>query len=280
VRRPALAGVLLALGAGGGSVAAEAGIDADITPGRYSFEAGAEVFSWREYEDSGRRLLSENGPRFRLSAAYGNFLTAPAGLLFDVGVTGQTGDVDYDGQDNSGRSVATTTRYRGYGVKAQAGYRRPFARAGLAIDVFGALELTGWRREIHSGVNAIGQSVGGFIEDYTVVSGRLGFGLTHPAGHVPARLAVGLKVPLDIDEDVVVSGRRVALEPGRRVSAFASWQLSLAPATDGTPFGTYLHLYWNAHRFDRSPARATGDLSVWQPESHMDEIGLALGVKY
>lgn len=247
-------------------------------PGRLSFEAGAEGFSWREY-DQGRRLLAETGPRLRLSAAYGNVLTATSGLLFDLSITGQAGEVDYDGQDNSGRFVASNTRYRGYGARLETGYRHLLSSGG-AIDVFGGLDLAGWRRDIRSGVNSLGFAVAGFIEDYTVLSGRLGLGLLHSAGRAPARLAVGAILPVDIEEDLSVRGRGITLEPARRASAFASWQLSLSPTVDGTPFGTYLHFYWESLRFGASPARAVDDLSVWQPRSHMDEIGLALGMRY
>ena len=165
-------------------------------------------------------------------------------------------------------------------MAAQLGYRRPLPRAALAVDVFGGLDLSHWRRDIRSGVNSAGLPVAGFTEDYTVVSGRLGLGLMHAAGQAPARLAAGVRLPFDVNERVAIGGRRVALEPGRRASAFFSWQLSLAPGSDGAPFGTYLHLSWETYRFDRSPARAIGSLSVWQPESHMDEIALTLGMRY
>ncbi len=277
MRRTALAGVLLAALAGGAEVS-QAAVDDGLTPGRFSVEAGAEAFNWREY-DSGQRLLSETGPRLRLSAAWGNVLTASSGLLFEVGVSGQIGEVDYDGQDNRGRFVASETRYYGYEAEAQTGYRHRLS-GEMAVDVFGGLNFTAWRRDIHSSVNSQGQAVAGFVEDYTVLSGRLGAGLMHSAGRLPARLALGAILPLDIDEELTIRGRRITLEPGRRVSGFASWQLSLAPAADGTPFGTYVRFYWKAHRFDASPARAVDDLSVWQPESHMDEIGLVLGMKY
>jgi hypothetical protein len=272
VRPAALACLLCALSVCAGEADA-------AEPGRLSFEAGAEGFSWREY-DQGRRLLAETGPRLRLSAAYGNVLTATSGLLFDLSITGQAGEVDYDGQDNSGRFVASHTRYHGYGVEAQVGYRHDLSAAGLALDVFGGLNLTGWRRDIRSGVNSLGQAVAGFVEDYTILSGRLGIGLLHSAGSIPARLVVGATLPVDIDEDLAVRGRSITLHPGRRTSAFASWQLSLAPAVDGSPFGTYLRLYWESRRLDPSPARAVDDLSVWQPESHMDVFGLVLGMKY
>lgn len=282
MRIPAFtATLLLALSAGAESVVAAMQADAEsIAAARLSVEAGAGLFNWREYDGAGQRLLAERGPRYRLGAGYGNFTTASAGLLFDATATGYVGAIDYDGQDNSGRFVATDTHYRGYVAAAQFGYRHPLPRAALAVDVFGGLDLAHWRRDIRSGMNAIGLPVAGFVEDYTVVSGRLGLGLMHPAGRMPARLAAGARLPFEVDEEVVIGGRRVALEPGRRASAFFSWHLSLAPGRDGAPFGTYLHLSWETYRFDRSPARAIGSLSVWQPESHMDEIALTLGMRY
>lgn len=281
MRVPAFVAILLALSAGAESVAAAAPTGGEgIAAARLNLEAGAALFSWREYDGAGQRLLAERGPRYRLGAGYGNFTTASTGLLFDATAIGYVGDVDYDGQDNGGRFVATETRYRGYAAAARFGYRHPLPRAALAVDVFGGLDLAHWRRDIRSGVNAVGLPVAGFSEDYTVISGRLGLGLMHAAGRTPARLAAGVRLPFDVDEDVAIGGQRVALEPGRRPSAFLSWHLSLAPGSDGAPFGTYLHLSWETYRFDRSPARAIGSLSVWQPESRMDEIALTLGMRY
>ena len=257
--------------------------DAGATPAaaamRFSLELGAEHFRWQEFDDQGIRLLSEHGLRYAADAALHNFTRVDTGPLFMVTLRGYGGSVDYDGQDTSRRFVGTRTVYGGYGAEAAGGYRIVRASAPLSFDLTAGLGMDRWERSIRGGINAAGLAVAGFVEDYTITYARLGVALGH-AGALHGRLNVGFRLPLRNVEDVVIGGEDIELRPGKQGTAYAAYRLSLLPHASGEPFGAYLRFSYDSYRFARSPSRVAGSLAVWQPESDMDVLGIALGFSY
>ncbi len=249
-------------------------------PLRLALELGAEHFHWREFGDDGRRLLTEQGPRYGAAVSLHNLMRREEGVLFALTLRGTTGVVDYDGQDSGGRFVASETAYGGYRLEAMGGYRFEPATAVRFFDVAAAVGLDRWERDIRSSRNAAGAAVSGLVEDYRIVYARFGIGAAHAGGPMPGYLSAGVHLPLSTRERVTVAGTPVTLAPGRDPSLFLAYRLSLRPADDGAPFGTYLRISYDSYRFKRSPVRAAGDLSVWQPESDMDVFGIALGFSY
>lgn len=248
--------------------------------GRFGVDAGLDVFRWREYE-AGQRLLAETGTRYRLRASLDSLTGRSRGLVHSVAVSLHGGTVDYDGQDTNGRFVGSRTAYRGGQVDGWLAYRHPVRGGRLAMDVGGGLDWARWERDIRSGRNALGEQVGGFAETYEVATARAGVSLLRPgATGLAQRVAFGLRLPLDVKERVTVRGERIRLAPTRNPAPWAEWELSLAPAAGGQPFGTYLRLHWQQHRFGRSPARQTTRFMVWQPKSRMDELGIAIGRRF
>lgn len=244
-------------------------------------DIGIEHFRWQEYDDQGTRLLTEHGPRFVFSATLDNLSRQDSGVVLATRLSGYLATVDYDGQDTGRRFVGTETEYRGWDFRIDGGWRfADLVGGAAALDLFGGLGMEQWTRDIRGGVNALGLPVQGLVEDYTVRYFRFGLGLAH--NHVPPQgyLTLGFRRPLSIDEDVALAGSPLLLHPGKRISSFVSYKVSLLPDALGRPFGMYLRLSYENYRFGRSDVATVGNLLVWQPRSHLDRYGFAIGYSF
>ncbi len=274
-----LCGLLMAVH-GGISDAASAAAGASPTDARLALEGGMESFRWREFDDDGRRLLTEQGPRFVLGAALGNFLHADAGPIFEMRLGGHVGEVDYDGQDNNGRFVGTVSDYSGWYGEVNGGYRFPDFVEGVSIDLFGGVGLDNWRREINGGVDSIGQSVAGFAEDYNVAYLRCGIGIALHGASPGGYFQLGFRKPRSIGEQVAIQGQTLDLSPDERASGFLSYQVALgAPRAEGAA-GSYVKFYYAGYRLGKSEIEQVGSSQVWQPRSEVDTLGVVLGFHY
>jgi hypothetical protein len=240
-----------------------------------ALEAGAENFRWREIDDNGQRLLTEQGPRFVYGATLGNFLHAATGIIFEMHLGGRLGEVDYDGQDNNGRFVGTVTDYSGWYGEVNGGYRFAHFIKGAAVDVFGGLGLDNWRREITGGANSIGQSVSGFTEEYGVDYLRYGIGILLRDASPGGYLQLGFRRPYSISEKADINGGTIVLAPGETASAFLSYRVSFGKAA-----ASYVKFYYSGYRLKKSPIVDIGSNFVWQPRSEMDTVGVTLGYIY
>lgn len=274
----ALGGLLVAVH----GVASHAASDpvASAKDARLSFEVGAESFRWREHDDDGRRLLTEQGPRFMAGAALGNFLHADSGPIFEMRVGRHLGEVDYDGQDNNGRFVGTVSDYSGWFGEVNGGYRFPDFVEGVSIDLFGGAGLDHWHREINGGINSIGQSVAGFTEDYGVAYLRCGIGIALHGASPGGYLQLGFRKPRSVSEQVRLQGQTIDLSPGENASAFISYQVALGALREEGAAGAYLRFYYAGYRFGKSETEQVGTSQVWQPRSDSDTLGVALGFHY
>jgi hypothetical protein len=250
---------------------------------RLAFEAGAENFRWREIDDNGQRLLTEQGPRFVYGATLGNFLHADTGIIFEMHLGGYLGEVDYDGQDqssspdpaDSGHYVGTVADYSGWYGEVNGGYRFADFIKGVSIDLFGGLGLDNWRREINGGVNSIGQSVSGSTEDYGVDYLRYGIGISLRDASPGGYLQLGFRRPYSISEKAQINGGTIVLSPGETASAFLSYRISLGRAAT-----SYVKFYYSGYRLKKSPTVNIGSSFVLQPRSEMDTVGVTLGYIY
>ena len=103
-----------------------------------SVQFGVQSFRWREFGDTGERLLQEKGARFSIGAAFDNFRREDSGVLYGINGKIYLGSVDYDGQTQSGTPATSDVAYVGLNIEAQGGYR---IGQRIGLDVFGALGM-------------------------------------------------------------------------------------------------------------------------------------------
>jgi hypothetical protein len=267
--------------------------DGAWNPHRYSLDFGVEIFRWQEFgtfndgailsptgASSDQRLLTEQGPRFSLAASVNNLTRRERGLIYSGAVKIVGGEVQYDGQDDTGTHVSTDSRYGGWSADTGIGYRVMAVSGAYTVDLSAGAGTERWRRNVLSGQNALGFRTSGGAEDYVVDYWRADVGFPHRLNVSDAYLSIGVKMPFTIDEDVNIGGQPIRLHPGKQAWLDVSYELSLFPGRDGEPFGTYVKLFYGGYRFGKSPAEPAASLLVWQPESKMDVIGLSLGFSY
>lgn len=247
--------------------------------GRLGFEAGVENFRWQEFGDGGDRLLTEQGPRLLLYALVDNRYRDKPGVLYSARLGGFAGNVDYDGQDSNAVFVSTNTSYQGWNGELTGGYRSFTGDGGYAVDLIGSVGADLWRRNLDNSINANGQPVSGYREEYRVGYARLGVGLARWHGGGMSYMQLGFKYPFSIDEDVEVSGQDVTLSPGEEWSGFASYKITF-DNSNGAPGSNYVMFYYDSYRLDSSPSKSVSSGSIRQPTSNMDRFGVMIGYAY
>lgn len=239
---------------------------------RTSIGIGAEYFSWREFGDSGDRLLKETGPRLVATLN----VDRAQDSRWEYGFRGRlySAKVDYDGQTmETGEPVATRTDYSGASMEMNftrfsgdgAGGRSPwFFRFGFGLDA--------WRRNILAS-----GTVSGYVERYRTAYSRFGPGYD---GLSRWELWGGIRLPFWTRETADLShigGSNLQLEPQGDFSLFAILRYGLAPHLE-------LHAYYDSYRFKKSDPVA-GTLNgengnFYQPESWQDTIGAYVAYRF
>lgn len=262
--RAALALILGAVGLAGwtSAVAAE----------RTMFYLGSEYYSWREYDDSGTRILEESGPRYFLGISDTKEMAPHWEMTFDMRM--YAARVSYEGQTNSTPPQPFTTHTDYHGLSAELttiGFLNDES-APQRWGVLGTLGVDAWQRDINSKL-----TVAGYTETYHISYGRLGLAVVGNAW----RLEGGVKYPFATHEAVGLSAvgyDNAALSPTPAISAFASahyridsrWQI----------IG-----YYDSYRFDKSPVKTltSGGIpvgTVWQPKIEQDRYGLGFSYQF
>lgn len=249
---------------------------------------GTEWFQWEEFSRSGDSLLTEEGPRFTVGGYWGNELKVQQGAYYLGEADLYLGRVDYDGETiESGEAVNTETDYLGLRGEFWAGYRFSGPGAeGMSFDLMGSLGMDRWLRSLADSRLDDGTQVVGYDEVYTILYGRIGAGLFARSGDWRGRLFGGLKRPLLTDEVAELSeigcSNDLNLEPEGRNSWFVGFDNRFA-LDSGREMR--LNLYYDSYRFDESdydistcPGSPPG--AYVQPESHMDTIGVELGLTF
>jgi hypothetical protein len=238
--------------------------------------AGMDLFRWQEYDSNQSRLLSEQGLRLSLQAGWDDILASHHSGKINLLARLYSGDINYDGQTQSsidptknGIFVSSTSRYDGLGVEIEGlhplkGSYDNALLLGLGIDI--------WRRDIQESIDAQGDLIGGTTEDYRVLYSRLGLLWQNhgPYGH--SQIRAGIKYPLRIDEQVI----GITLHPGRNISLFTSYRLSLNDHRNTT-----ITIYYDSLRLNSSPVVTDQNGDPWlQPQSQQDSIGIMIGIPF
>jgi hypothetical protein len=250
-----------------------------FTRGDMDVYALAESFTWREFNDAGGQLLKESGPRYGVGFAYAHEF--PNHLTLKPRIELNGGSVDYDGQNQVGVPVTTTTNY--FGVKFEfdlAGRIRP--SQGFVLEPFAGIGIRSWARDIKDGTAADGSLAIGYTESWSTFYGRLGVRGEQSFGQGNNMfLLAGVKLPVrttNYIDDTNISSEAITLKPGNKPSLFAEAGVKLQIFK--------ISAFYDSMRFKKSPIVITYDTFVggfvgyYQPKSESDMIGLKIGASF
>ena len=260
------------------------------------FSGGLEAYHLREIESTGTRLLSETGNRYTMSIFIDSAdqLRNTTPLIFHVEASGYFGRVNYDGKSQSIDPVQSNiplksnTTYQGGRVEGLLGYQFDLSNSSRAFEFLGGLGTDFWNRHIDSTVTNTGVFVSGIDETYRVYYGKAAFGIRNPLlSSWQNRLRLGIKVPFRIDESIDLKAvgydNNLKISPGNNYSFFITFSLNPKPTEkkSGVPI---INAYYDSYRFNPSKSKtATRNgipIQVWQPETHIDIIGLQIGYRF
>lgn len=236
---------------------------------------GLELFRWQEFNSSDTRLLTEQGPRARIRFSHSNETRVSSGVIYRLDGSLYGGDVEYDGQSQpGGHFSAADVDYTGVTGEAWGGYRLVNSPLGQSVDFLVGVGIDSWTRDIGSGVNSQGNSVGGLVEDYKIAFTRFSLGGHHRAEFWKNLWRLGVKYPVFTKETLDIPS--VDLDPGKEPSVFFSYRFQLMN-WQGLDKGTFIVFVYDSFRFSKSPAVPAGDFLVHQPKSSMDTLSLSIG---
>jgi len=257
---------------------------------------GIEAFRLKEFDSSGTRLLSETGNLYVTTAFLddGDKYGLEKSLHYHLEASVYWGQVDYDGisqsidPSQSNLPLMSQTEYRGGRTEAMLGYRLKTLNSGLTLELIGGLGWDGWNRRIYSAYSSNGTYVSGIEETYNTFYGRLALGLSNLfKSRWHDQLIIGIKAPFNITEDINLTAvgydNDLTLSPGNHISGFIYYQLEPHPENNkaGNPV---IRIYYDGFRFDASKAKTVvrngSPIQVWQPETHIDVLGLQLGYRF
>ena len=248
----------------------------------FSLKLGFEKFVWEEFSPDGSQYLEESGTRNSLSGILGNTFIAKKDFIWQAEAKLYFGTVDYDGQTWDGVPVTSDTRYDGFMLEGEVGYRYENAERRFAWDVIGRAGFDNWTRDISNSRDVLGRPVRGYTEEYTVLNLRAGTGPYWQSGNWQARFIAGFKVPLDTNEYIGNAFEDdVTLEPEGQASFF--WNFSNYIRLSDKSLIT-VDIFYDSYRFDASdPVWVTIDdefTPIFQPKSTQDYYGLQAGVSF
>lgn len=239
----------------------------------FNVYAIGEFFEWKEFNDSGSRLLKESGPRYGVGFLF--FHEFESGLTVKPRVEVIGGKVTYDGQTQAGTPVKSKTEYINFKLETDLGYK--FGRSGKAsLEPFAGLGLRVWNRDIQDGTAADGTHAYGYNEEWTTLYLRGGLRGDVPVGEKSKLFGeVGVKYPLYNENTAYLSdvgGDDVTLHPGKRPSLFAEAGMKINHLK--------VSAYYDSMRFSKSDVVTSGFSGYYQPKSQADMFGVRLGVSF
>lgn len=229
-----------------------------------------QYFTWKEFDDAGKRLLKESGPQFGAGGAIKLAL-----LQGDVGamtLKGKLevfgGQVDYDGQYQDGTPAKTDVDYIGLKQELTVGWAIPLRQ--VSIEPFAGLGYRWWLRDI--------KGSGGYTEHWSTLYLLLG-----------ARS----KYKISADSDFfIMGGAKYAFENENSIYDFPGvGDVRLEPGNDWAAVAEggikYKHItasiYYENFIFPASPGVLKSDslshsnVIISQPRSESEIIGIKVG---
>ncbi len=234
--------------------------------------AGIEYFQWEEFDDGGRKMLDETGPRYFVALTGVDRLEND--WLIDFSGRLYTGTVDYDGETQNHIPLTTETDYNGF--RAELGFTHEIGLGGLGISepdakwlLRFAIGLDQWRRALQNTSLSDGTPVTGYVERYASTYAKMGAAYSREESW---SLGIGAKAPFYTREEVGINGG-VTLKPKGKLSLFVDAEFSLTPLVS-------VALAYDSYRFAKSDRVLAGSYFYWQPESTQDTLSLALRYRF
>jgi hypothetical protein len=257
---------------------------------------GIEAFRLKEFDGSGSRLLLETGNRYVTTAFLddGGKYDLAVSIHYHLEASAYWGRVDYDGKSQSvdpsqsNIPLISKTDYQGGRAEALLGYRIKPLGGPRNLDLIGGLGVDGWNRRIHNATASNGTLVSGIEETYRVYYGKIALGLNNLySSSWRNQLQFGVKLPFNISEDIGLSNvgydSNLTLSPGNTYSGFIKLQLE-PQSKDNKPGNLVINVYYDGFRFNPSKAKTVthngSPVQVWQPETHIDILGLQIGYRF
>ncbi len=233
-----------------------------------------ESFAWKEFADSGERVVKESGPLFGIGLAYSHefedrITVSPKGEFF-------FGSVDYDGQTQTGVPVTSSVGYFGFTFDGDISMKFKVTQR-FFLEPFGGAGLRLWIRDIKNGTTSTGAVASGYTERWITLYGRLGArGGIDVSKQTTMFFEAGVKLPFFNENTAYLSdaglGSDVTLHPGRQASFFAEAGTKVSRVRAS--------LFYDSLRFSKSAGVVSGAFVFWQPQSTMDVYGVKVGVVF
>lgn len=258
------------------SLATGAGHAAD---GRFSIEAvtGMRHFSFKEYSPAGSQLVKESGwlPGAQLTA-----ITSKNRWRAGLSARFYKGDIDYDGQTQSGAPFTGNTDEQILQLDSALAYeiyRHPTFKTALVGKM--SVGVRYWDRDIKGRNNILGLN-----EDYRWYNAAVGFVIEHPVKSAlltfNAQLTRTINPEVDIDFESDFDDITLDLQDRYGASFLAAYK---KPLTRELAFIARAGVsYWSFGRSDTDTltAGSTPVGTVFQPKGEAREIDGLIGLNY
>jgi hypothetical protein len=233
----------------------------------YRANAGMELirFNWSEYLEDGFELVSETG--WLIGATY-DLESMVDGLGWRHGAGLFFGRVDYDGHTWSLIPVKTDVWYIGAQGHLDALFRFHPA-PDLTVWPFTGIGVKTWLRMLDDTRTAGGIPVNGAEEWWWSIYGRFGAGTRYKiSGKLSVFADAGIKLPIHARNNAYLKGRSAPVRIGQyqTMSPFAACGMAYRWLN--------LNLTYESQRFNRSDAVASGQYTLYQPESKEDSFAV------
>lgn len=232
--------------------------------GTFDVAAGIEYFQWEEFEDGGRKMLDETGPRYFIGVTGLDQMAND--WVVDFGGRFYSGTVDYDGETQESIPVTTSTDYNGFRI--ELGFAHALDAGYDAVSAWFlrfALGMDQWRRSLQDTALPNGVPVSGYVERYASTYGKIGVTYLRKGDW---SFGFGAKAPFYTREVVGLNGG-VTLNPEGQLSLLADAEIHLNAVTSVT-------IEYDSYRFAKSDPEAGWE----QPKSKQDTMGLALHYRF
>jgi hypothetical protein len=232
-------------------------------------------FEWREFNETGEKLLEESGPIFGIGGLFHGVPRSKNGLNLIIDVHGELffGEVDYDGHLQDGTPHKSKTAYSGTKIEGTCAFAIELGRYSY-FKPSGGLGFRYWLREL----DVDHDQRHGYDETWTTLYGIIGLGMIYfKRSQKELYGKLEIRIPFFNHETVDLSNQGgpsdIELEPGKEPSLYLE------------PFGMkikrfYFSLFYEQLRFSRSNYvyvfyQDTG--LIYQPKSEADIYGIKAG---